>query len=142
MTAPGLTRAIRKALGWRQDLPARLKRASLQQLADSGLLSSRRERLLGVVPVRRWRPTATGAAWAVSLSSAPSTARVLPAVGVLLALDEEVARELRARLDVGAHWSADSDLDALDSVLGDVGGALDGAADGGSGGDGGDGGGD
>lgn len=54
-----VTRAIRKALGWRQDLLARLKRASLQQLANSGLLSPRRERLLGVVPLRRWRPTAT-----------------------------------------------------------------------------------
>lgn len=138
-----VAKTIRKALGWRQDLPSRLRRDALQHLADRGLLAARRERLLGLIPVRRRRLTPTGSAWAVSLASVPSTALVLPAVGVLLALDRSVARELRDRFDgTGAHWTSDADLGALDAVLGDVGDALDGAADGGSGGDGGDGGGD
>lgn len=136
-------KAVRKALGRRQDLLSRLRRETLQHLADRGLLTVRRELMLGLLPVRRRRLTPTGVAWAGSLAAVPSTALVLPAVGVLLALDRDVARELRGRLDGAAvQWEVDADLDALDAVLGDVGAALDSAADGGSGGDGGDGGGD
>jgi hypothetical protein len=73
-------------------------------------------------------------------------------VGLVLALDTEVARALRSQdgghVPIVAGGDGDygsdgdySDEDTVDAVLGDVGAGLDGAVDGGAGG-GGDGGGD
>ena len=140
-------RAVRRAAGWRADLSAGVREATRHELATAGLLVCERDRLLGIVPRTRWRLTPSGRVWAHSASDAAAAAAgVLPAVGLLLALDEEVQRDLRGAVgadggDGAATWG---DVDALDAVLGDAGPALDSAVDAGSGaggGDGGDGGG-
>jgi hypothetical protein len=137
---------VRKAAGWRLDLAAEVRQATRHELAAAGLLVGERGRLFGVVPRTRWRLTPSGQVWARSASDAVvATAGVLPAAGLLLALDEDLQRELRAAdgADGGGSSAGWDDVDGLDAVLGDVGPALDSATDAGSGagGDGGDGGG-
>ena len=138
-------KALQRASGWRTDLGAGVRDAARRELRSAGLLVGERTLVLGVVPRTRWRLTGSGRAWALSASGAAAAAAgVLPAAGLLLALDLDLQRRLRqdagARGDGGDGWG---DLEALDAVLGDAGPGLDSAADGasGGGGDGGDGGG-
>lgn len=132
-------RAMRQASGWRADLAARVRTATRQELQAAGLVVPGRGRLLGVVPWTRWRLTGSGRAWAVSVAGVGTAATgVLPAAGLLLALDRDVQRRLRDAAssdgDAGAGWG---DVDGLDAVLGEAGAGLDAAADAASGGDGG-----
>ena len=138
------TKALQRASGWRTDLGAGVREAARRELRSAGLLVAERTLVLGLVPRTRWRLTGSGRAWALSASGAVAgAAGVLPAAGLLLALDLELQRRLRQEagaLGDGGEWG---DLEALDAVLGDAGPGLDSAADGasGGGGDGGDGGG-
>lgn len=139
--------AVRRAAGWRADLSPRVREAARHELDAAGLLRQEHDRLLGVLPRTRWQLTPTGRAWARSASDAAvSGAGLLPATGLLLALDQDLQRRLReaageADGSVPVGWGGD-DVEALDAVLGDAGPALDSAVDAGSGGGGGDGGGD
>ncbi len=132
-------RAVQQASGWRADLAARVRTAARQELQAAGLMVPARGRLLGVVPVTRWQLTGSGRAWAASAAGAATAATgVLPAAGLLLALDRDVQRRLRDAAgsdgDAAAGWV---DADGLDAVLGEAGAGLDAAADAASGGDGG-----
>lgn len=142
--------AVQAAVGWRGQLVNGLRDTCREDLRARGLLVPARARALGLLPVTRWEPTPSGQAWARRadrLEREGTPVGVLPAAGLLLALDVAVARRLReGPADTGAAWAPPGcDLGALDDVLGDVGPALDTAADGGSssadGGGGGDGGG-
>ena len=138
-------RAVQRAAGWRVDLAAQVRDASRRELAAAGLLVCERDRLLGVLPRTRWRLTPSGRAWAGSASDAvAATAGVLPAAGLLLALVEQLQRELRAAAgtDGGVGAAGWDDVHGLDAVLGDAGPALDSATDAGAGGGGDGGGGD
>jgi len=136
--------AVQRASGWRADLASRVRDAARYELVTTGLLVREQDRLLGVVPRTRWRLTPSGQAWARSASDAAAvSAGLLPATGLLLALDQDLQRRLRDTAVADGHGSAtwdDHDLDALDTVLGDAGPGLDSAADAGSGSSGGDGG--
>jgi hypothetical protein len=147
------TKVVRQAVGRRHELVDELLTATRAHLEAQGLLTAERSKVLGVVPRTRWRRTPTGEVWAAvprglerdpgaALTGAGVPPSGVPAVGLLLALDEEVARALRED-DDGAVHSAHGDVDGrtLDAVLGDVGSGLDSAVDGGSGSSG-DGGGD
>jgi hypothetical protein len=109
-------------------------------LGAQGLLTAERTKVLGVVPRTRWVRTPTGEAWAAvprGLERDRPTAlagAALPAVGLLLALDVEVARALRSGDGAAVVAEDGGDGDVLDEVLGDVGTGLDGAVDGGAGG--------
>ena len=138
------TKAVHRASGWRTDLAAGVREAARRELQSAGLLVAERTLLLGVVPRTRWRLTASGRLWALSASGAAAgAAGVLPAAGLLLALDLDLQRRLRQDAGAGGDGGEWGDLEALDAVLGDAGPGLDSAADGASGGsgDGGDGGG-
>jgi hypothetical protein len=147
------TRAVRAAVGPAAGLVEQLRVEVRDALAGQGLLTAERSKVLGLVPRTRWLRTPTGDAWAAVPRglerdrTAALPAGTLPAVGLLLALDDEVARVLRSGGDAAVvHVEADGELDGrtLDAVLGDVGTGLDSAVDGGassSGSDGGDGGG-
>lgn len=140
------TKAVQKSVGARHQLLAQLRTDVRDSLQRQGLLTAERSKVLGVVPRTRWVRTPTGAVWALVPRGlererpAVLSGASLPAVGLLLALDQEVARTLRR--EDGAHVMVEGDVDGrtLDAVLGDVGTGLDSAVDGGAGG--GDGGGD
>ena len=149
------TKAVQKAVEGRKDLPKHLRTEVREALGAQGLLTAERTRVLGVVPRTRWLRTPTGESWASVPSdlerdhSAAARSASLPAVGLVLALETEVARALRGQdgghVPVVAGGDGDygdyGDDDTMDAVLGDVGAGLDGAVDGGASG-GGDGGGD
>ena len=144
------TRAVRASVGTGGALVEQLRTDVREVLTGQGLLTAERSKVLGLVPRTRWLRTPSGEAWATvprgleQGRAAALTSAAAPAVGLLLALDEEVARALRGG-DAPVHADAGGELDGrtLDDVLGDVGTGLDGAVDGGasSSGDGGDGGG-
>ena len=134
-------RAVQQASGWRADLASRVRTAARQELQAAGLLVPARGRLVGVIPLTRWRRTGSGRALAMSVTAAATAADgVAAAAGLLLALDRDVQRRLREAAggdgDAGAAWG---DVDALDTVLGEAGPGLDAAAEAASGGDGGSG---
>jgi hypothetical protein len=146
-TGAGATKAVRACVAGRSDLLELLRTDVRDALHSQGLLTAQRTKVLGVVPRTRWVRTPTGEAWAAvprGLERDRGTAPVeAPTVGLLLALDDEVARALRERGDAPVLVETGGDVDGrtLDAVLGDVGSGLDSAVDGGSG-SGGDGGGD
>jgi hypothetical protein len=140
-------KVVQKAVGARHQLLEQLRTEVREALSARGLLTADRVKLLGVVPRTRWVRTPTGEAWAAVPRGlerdrpAALAGGSLPAVGLLLALDQEVARALRSEDDTHVLVvEGDVDGRTLDAVLGDVGTGLDGAVDGGAGG--GDGGGD
>jgi hypothetical protein len=141
------TKAVQKAVGERPHLTKQLGTDVREALSAQGLLTAERTRLLGVVPRTRWLRTPTGESWASVPSdlerdhSAAARSASLPAVGLVLALDTEVARALRSQDGATVSVIGNGDDDTMDAVLGDVGAGLDGAVDGGASG-GGDGGGD
>jgi hypothetical protein len=144
------TKAMQASVGARHQLVEQLRTEVRETLRAQGLLSAERNKLLGVVPRTRWLRTPTGEAWAAVPRglerdrSAALTGTALPAIGLLLALDQEVTRALRSAGDAPVLVETGGDIDGrtLDAVLGDVGTGLDSAVDGGaSSGDGGDGGG-
>jgi hypothetical protein len=133
-------KVVHKAVGARHQLLERLRTDVREVLSTQGLLASERVKLLGVLPRTRWVRTPTGEAWAAvprGLERAPTAglSAALPAVGLLLALDQELVRALRSE-DDAVHLSVEGDIDGrtLDAVLGDVGTGLDGAVDAGAGG--------
>lgn len=146
------TEAVRRTAGARHQLLEQLRAEVRELLRLQGLISAERTKVMGVVPRTRWVRTPTGEAWAAvprgldrGSSSALPAAGSVPALGLLLALDREVARALRGQDDPYVLVEGDVDGRTLDAVLGDVGAGLDGAVDGGAGsgdggGDGGDGG--
>jgi len=108
---------VQRASGWRADLATRVREAARDELRAAGLLTQEEDRLLGVVPRRRWRLTPSGRAWCRSAADASAAASVvLPATGLLLVLDQELRRRLRdaAGVEVPAAWG---DADGLDAVL-------------------------
>lgn len=159
MTATGTDAidAVQDALDGRRDLLVQLHTEVREELGARGLIASERYRVLGVIPRTRWVRTPAGEAWVAVPHdlevNRTAAGAALPAVGLLLALDEEVIRALRGHGGDGpvvvtgaGDTGSDRHIDdaTLDAVLGDVGAGLDGAVDAGAGGggsDGGDGGG-
>ena len=136
------TQVVHACVGKRYELLEQLRAEVRETLQAQGLLSEDRSKVLGLVTRRRWVRTPTGEAWAAVPRGlerdrpAAVTGAALPAVGLLLALDDEVARALRSGDDAPVFLETGGDVDGrtLDAVLGDVGAGLDGAVDGGSGG--------
>jgi len=136
-----VTDVVWKALAARFDLADRLRADCRALLAERGLLRAERTKWLGVVPRTRWTRTPSGDAWAGSVERA-AAGTVLPATGLLLALDPELARALHQRLASGGESSvaadgAEQDSQLDDALLGDLGTQLDAGVDAGSGADGG-----
>jgi len=145
---------VQQSVAGRYQLLDELRTEARDTLTAQGLLTAQRSRVLGVIPRTRWLRSPTGELWAAvprglerdrGAAVAAAAGSAAPAVGLLLALDAEVARALRDDGDASVLFGIDGDLDGrtLDAVLGDVGTGLDGAVDGGGSGssDGGDGGG-
>jgi hypothetical protein len=94
---------VHKAVGVRHQQLEQLRTEVREALSAQGLLTSERVKLLGVLPRTQWVRTPTGEAWAAVPRglerdrTAALSAAALPAVGLLLALDQEMVRALRER---------------------------------------------